>query len=206
MGVQERREREREARRQAVLEAARELVREQGFNATTTKQIAARCELSEATLFWYFRSKDEILTSLLFEGIDFMARGVRRIVESGTPAEETLRGLWEFFAEVREVHPEYFHVFGYLAHPQSTAAVDEEVRAAIARSSGDNFRVLGAHFAGVLGEEHGRIAADLLWGAFVGLMVLRDSRVNLGAKAHPTRGDLEVAAGLLAHGLGRAAS
>ncbi len=201
MGVQERRERERQARRRSVLEAARELVREHGFNATTTKQIAARCELSEATLFWHFRSKDEILTSLLSEGIDFMARGMQEIIAADGPAEQTLHRLWDFFTEVRETHPEYFHVFGYLAHPQSTAVVDDGVKAEIARRSGDDFRILGDYLAGLLGRERGRVAADLLWGAFVGLMVLRDSRANLGAEAHPTAEDLTAAFALLAHGM-----
>lgn len=203
MGVQERREREREARRKAVLDAARELVREQGFNSTTTKKIAERCELSEATLFWYFRSKDEILTSLLFEGIDFMARGLEEIIAAGEPAERTLRRIWDFFAELREAHPEYYQVFGYLAHPQSTAAVDDEIRSEIARRSGDDFRMLADYLATVVGGDGGRVAADLLWGSFVGLMVLRDSRANLGARAHPSSRELDAAFGLLVGGLER---
>jgi len=201
MGVKERREREREARRQAVLGATRELVREQGFNSTTTKKIAERCELSEATLFWYFRSKDEILTSLLFEGIEFTARGLQEIIAADEPAERALRRLWEFFAELHEAHPEYYHVFGYLAHPHSTAAVDDEVTAEIARRSGDSFRMLAEYLARVLGRREGRVAADLLWGSFVGLMVLRDSRANLGADAHPTTHDLGTAFRLLLGGL-----
>jgi len=201
MGVKERRERERQERRRAVLDAARELVREQGFNSTTTKKIAERCELSEATLFWYFRSKDEILTSLLFEGIDFMAGGLEEIIAAGEPPERTLRRIWDFFTELREAHPEYYHVFGYLSHPQSTAAVDDEIKREIARRSGDNFRMLGDYLATVTANGSGRLAADLLWGSFVGLMVLRDSRANLGARAHPTGGDLEAAFGLIVNGL-----
>ncbi|HJL53937.1 MAG TPA: helix-turn-helix domain-containing protein, partial [Arenicellales bacterium] len=76
MGVQERREREREARKDAVLDAAREILLEKGFRGTTTKAIAARCELSEATLFFYFNNKDEILASLLFESIGFWGEGL----------------------------------------------------------------------------------------------------------------------------------
>ncbi|MFQ5517323.1 MAG: helix-turn-helix domain-containing protein, partial [Acidimicrobiia bacterium] len=70
MGAKERRERERMERRRAILDAARVLVREHGFNRTTTRMMADRCELSEATLFFYFSSKDEILTSLLLEGAE----------------------------------------------------------------------------------------------------------------------------------------
>jgi AcrR family transcriptional regulator len=65
MGVAERRERERQARKGAVLEAARHLLLEKGFRGTTTKEVARRCELSEATIFFYFKNKDEILLSLL---------------------------------------------------------------------------------------------------------------------------------------------
>lgn len=182
MGVSDRRRREREARRSAVLGATRRLVRERGFNATTTRQIAEECELSEATLFWYFKSKDEIFTSLLFEGIDFMGSGLDRIAALDLSSRDRLSHIWRFFCDLRTRHPEYLHVFSYLAHPASTASVSDEVKSEIARRSGQNFR----RFAEILradgtGEREARVAADLLWGAFVGLTVLHDSRANLGA-------------------------
>ncbi len=201
MGIQERREREREARRTAVLDAARSLVREQGFNGTTTKKIAERCELSEATLFWYFKNKDEIFVSLLYEGIDFMARGVDdAFATDGTP-ETILSRLWKFFGRVHDEHPEYLHVFTYLAHPQATAAVTDEVREELARRSGDNFRRFAALLQEHLGVADGRLLADVLWAAFSGLTVLQDSRVNLGAKVHPTQREMRQAFQLLLNGV-----
>ena len=73
MGVSERRQRERAARRESILDAARDVLLSQGLRGTTTKEIAERCELSEATLFFYFQSKDEILLLLIFESISFWA-------------------------------------------------------------------------------------------------------------------------------------
>ncbi len=201
MGIQERRERERGARRQAVLEAARRLLRERGFNGTTTRQIAAACELSEATLFFYFRTKDEIFTSLLLEGIDFMGRGIEEIAAASLAPTEKLTRLWEFFGEVRRERPEYFHVFSYLAHPRSTAAVSDEAKAELARRSGDNFRRFSALLGEILPVPEPRLCADLLWAAFVGLMVLRDSRLNLGAPPHPTEPQLRAALDLLISGI-----
>lgn len=201
MGVQQRRERERMARKKAVLDAARALVRERGMNGTTTRQIAERCELSEATLFFYFGSKDEILTSLLFEGIDFMSRGLDAIAASDASPLGKLGRLWRFFAELREEHPEYFYVFTYLAHPQATASVTDDVRAEIARRSGDNLRRFAELVRGVVAPRDARIAADLIWAAFAGLIVLRDSRKNLGAKPHPTEPDLRRGFDLLLGGI-----
>lgn len=192
MAIAERREREREGRRAALLEAARTLLLERGFAGTTTKAIAGRCELSEATLFFYFGSKEEILVSLLFEGIDYWARGLDRLEKRALPPAEKLARLWKYFGEVRKEHPEYFLLSAYLAQPTATADVAAEVRADIARRSGENYARLARLLEQTTGLRDGRIAADLLWGAFFGVMALRDARVNLGAKPHPT--DRELAA------------
>ncbi len=202
MGIQERRERERQFRRSAVLDAARGLVRENGFAGTTTRQIAERCELSEATLFWYFKSKDEIFVSLLFEAIDFTANGLEKIGALNLEPEKMLFRLWHFFAELREEHPEYYFVFTYLAHPRSIASINEDVREELARRSGDNFRLLAELLRSIIGAENCRQAADLIWSAFVGLMVLRDSRENLGARAHPHESELDNQIRLMIDGIG----
>ncbi|MCH8863650.1 MAG: TetR/AcrR family transcriptional regulator, partial [Proteobacteria bacterium] len=144
MGVRERREREREARKSAVLDAARELFLKRGFNGTTTKQIAKKCELSEATLFFYFRSKNEIFTSLLFEGIEFWARGLKKIAALDLPPREKLTRIWKFYGQVDAEHPEYYQLSAFLARPMATADVSEEVRESISRRSGENLRQLAA--------------------------------------------------------------
>lgn len=234
MGVQERRLRERTARRKSVLDATRVLVRERGYNGTTTKQIAAACELSEATLFWYFQSKDEIFTSLLFEAIDFMQERIEALDTADAPPEQLLREVWSLFAELRSGFPEYFYVFTSLASPEATAAVSPEVKAELVRRSGENFRrvsqLAGRAIAGqrpVAGSPDGhgsgraangdpagdadqlstawtRIVTDLLWAAFLGLGVLHDSRANLGAPVHPTQPELDQALNLLLTGVSRA--
>ncbi len=201
MGVQERREREREARKSAVLDAARELFLERGFNGTTTKQIAKNCELSEATLFFYFRSKNEIFTSLLFEGIEFWAQGLKKIAAEDLPPREKLARIWKFYGQVDVEHPEYYQLSAFLARPMATADVSEEVREKIVRRSGENFRQLAAILENILGDGRGRIAADLLWSTYLGLTVLKESRVNLGAPVHPTKKDLDRVFEILSKGL-----
>lgn len=201
MGIAERREREREARRATLLEAARGLLLERGFGGTTTKAIAERCELSEATLFFYFGSKEEILVSLLFEGIDYWAKGLERLEKQSLPPAEKLARLWKYFGDVRSEHPEYFLLSAHLAQPRATADVTAEVRAEIVHRSGENFARLARLLEETTGLEDGRIAADLLWGAFFGVMALRDARVNLGAKPHPTDRELTAMFKALADGL-----
>jgi len=190
LGIQERRTREKAARRRSVLDAARTMVLERGFNGTTTKSIAERCELSEATLFHYFQNKDEILLSLLFEGISYAADLLEKIIADNLPPQERLASLWITYAMINREHPEYVHVFGYLARPQATINISAEVKDEIARSSGDNFRRLATILQGVVPPGTERVAADLLWGSFIGLKTLRDTRQNLGASPLPNEQEL----------------
>ncbi|MCH7743747.1 MAG: TetR/AcrR family transcriptional regulator [Proteobacteria bacterium] len=180
MGVQERRQREREARKDAVLDAAREILLEKGFRGTTTKGIAERCELSEATLFFYFSNKDEILVSLLFESIGFWAEGLDRITKSNASAENKLDQIWRFYEKVNDEHPEYYLLSSYLAQSGALDGVSEDVKEKIVRQSGENFRRLASLLEETTGHADGRHMADTMWATFLGLMVLREFRVNLG--------------------------
>lgn len=180
MGVSERREREREARRGAILEAARDVLLSQGLRGTTTKQIAERCELSEATLFFYFQSKDEILLSLIFESISFFAEGLDALAAKALPPAALLDAIWQFHEEVYREHPDYFVISTYLAQPQVLENVSPEVKEEIARRSGENFRRLGQLLGRVDGSTPGSVLADLIWSLFLGLTIGEASRANLG--------------------------
>ncbi len=202
MGIQERRRRERKTRRETILEAARTLITEQGLRNTTTREIAKRCELSEGTLFTYFRGKEEMFVALLFEAIDFMEEGLEDLLSSGQDGRERVRAMWSFFREVQDAHPEYFHVFSYLASPGSLDEVSEEVQRRLEKRSGDNFRRFARILEDTVSHPEPRLVADVLWASFFGLMVLRDSRRNLQAPLHPTSEELDRVLTQLWEGIG----
>lgn len=68
MGIAERREREKEALRTRILEAARDIVSEKGLDALSMRAIAERIEYSPATLYLYFRDKTELLGEVMEAG------------------------------------------------------------------------------------------------------------------------------------------
>ncbi len=193
MGVAERRKREREARIMAVLDAARTLLLEKGFNGTTTRLIAERCELSEATLFFYFKNKDEIFLSLLYEGIDFWESALRKLQKLDLDPEEKLLQIWLQFELIRKEHPEYYVLSAYLARPHATANISESIRVKIIRDSGANFQRLADLLEDISGRSDGHLMADTLWACFLGLTVLGGSRKNLKVESHSSeRGFMHV--------------
>lgn len=60
--------RRKQARPRELLDAARELFVEKGFAAARAEDIAARAGVSKATLYLYFRSKEDLLKALIAEG------------------------------------------------------------------------------------------------------------------------------------------
>lgn len=64
------RERKQEKQRQLIIENAVALFREAGFEQIRVREIAARCEISEATFFNYFTSKEAVLSEWAHAGID----------------------------------------------------------------------------------------------------------------------------------------
>ncbi len=199
MGVRERKEREREARRRAILDATRGLLRERGFDGTTTKSIGERCELSEATVFWYFESKAAIFTALVFEGIEVMSRRFDEIMTSDRPPRDKLAAILMFFSELRASYPEYFQVFTFMAQPNGSLPIEDKLKTELARHSGQLFRRLAELVRQIADRPDARLRADMLWAACIGLAVLRDARTNLGlgAKVHPNKGDLDRAVQIL---------
>ncbi len=64
MGISERKERDRESMKSLIMNAAMELYLEEGFEKVTIRSIAEKIEFSPATIYLYFRDKDEIFYAL----------------------------------------------------------------------------------------------------------------------------------------------
>jgi TetR/AcrR family transcriptional regulator, repressor of fatR-cypB operon len=74
-----RRERERLARREAMLEAARALFAEKGYEQARLEEIAERAEFGKGTLYNYFEGGKQELLFAIFENA---FEGVRRLIET----------------------------------------------------------------------------------------------------------------------------
>src|SRR5688572_28203330 len=70
MGIEDRRERERQKRRQDILLAAWEVAEEQGWATFSVERVAAKAELGRATIYGYFESLDALVVALAEEALE----------------------------------------------------------------------------------------------------------------------------------------
>ncbi len=110
MGTTQRREREKQQRRNDILDTARRLFFAQGFRDTTIDDIARDTELARGTIYLYFESKEEIYATVLEEGLD-MLHGM--IQDAQDPQSDPLTNLLagnDAFMDFHDHHAEYYNV------------------------------------------------------------------------------------------------
>jgi AcrR family transcriptional regulator len=108
MGVLERKEREKELRRQQILNSGEYLFVKQGLQGTTMEQIANECEISRGTLYLYFDSKESLFNTILLKGINILFDLMKTEVTSRDNVEEKLRGIGNAYLDFYKNHRNYF--------------------------------------------------------------------------------------------------
>jgi AcrR family transcriptional regulator len=109
MGVKERHERDREAIRRAILDAARDLFVIEGYQNVSIRKIAERIEYSPASIYGYFPSKDDIFFELAEEGFRLLSasRSDDEALAPLPPLDRLRLIFWHLYEFSRD-YPQYF--------------------------------------------------------------------------------------------------
>jgi AcrR family transcriptional regulator len=90
-----------DARRAQIVEVARRLFAEGGYQTTTTRQLARAAGVSDALMYRYFKSKDDVLRAVVDQGLaGFAAMGKAAGVGRDRPLAERLTILGGAFIAV----------------------------------------------------------------------------------------------------------
>lgn len=109
MGTTERRAREREEMRNRILDAARDLFASEGYEAVTLRRIAESIEYCPATIYKYFRDKDEMVRALCEQDITALMETFRPSMEKQTPLER-LRSFGQTYIEMGLRQPNHYRL------------------------------------------------------------------------------------------------
>ena len=134
MGSIERRQREKEQRREQILDTARSLLLKKGIDATSMNQIARDAELSVGTLYLYFKNKESLFAALQEEGLDLLYTKIKEESTKGLTPREKLERVALAYLDFSEEHRKYFDIINYFLTspeivfpPSLKSRVDEHV-------------------------------------------------------------------------------
>ncbi len=90
-----------------IIEAAGQLVTEDGFAALTTKRLAERMHFTEAALYRHFKSKEEILVTMLHHLAENIDERLGRVADEHTDPVERVRAMFDSQFTYFQKNPQY---------------------------------------------------------------------------------------------------
>ncbi|MFE0328700.1 TetR/AcrR family transcriptional regulator [Streptomyces sp. NPDC058960] len=181
MTIQTRRERERAERERLIVTAARELAEAEGWDAVTTRRLAAEIEYSQPVLYSHFKGKDAIMAAVAVQGCADLAgelRAARTAAEGARGAPAAVGKAYTDFARRR---PALYDAL--FTHSVDLPFATPQALAALQKAFGELLRAVEpvAHE----GDDPG-LLAETYWAGLHGLVMLMRSG-RLPAQAHERR-------------------
>lgn len=189
MGIAERKEREKNKRRQDIIEAARKVFSKKGFINATIDEIAEEAELSKGTIYTYFTNKDELFVRNMLAGIDDLVEEVSRAASLKKGPEEKLDAIATTYYEYYRTHPDYFRMFMYLFYDEVRGTLPADLVKEINDKATYSLKIVAGVVQegidqGIFRPESPWRVANLMWAAFTGLTQLTITKEHLNV---PTR-------------------
>ncbi len=207
MGIQERKERERERRRQQIIVAAKRVFSVKGFNRTTMEDIAKEAELSPGTLYLYFKNKDELYASLSLRVLQYLNIRLEHVLaEKGLSPQAQVDSLKLAMIDVYDFDPLILINMFHLQSSETLRNLSPELLADIKALSRKSLGAIASIFAegirkGAFIDRHPTALGDTLWALFSGLVLWEESKRIINDDKNYLKQTLEVAFEIFSRGI-----
>lgn len=185
MTIQTRRERERAQREQLIVTAARELAEAEGWEAVTTRRLAAEIEYSQPVLYSHFKGKAAIMTAVAVQGFEELVVEVRAARTAASGSREALAAVAAAYTDFAQKRPALYDAMFTHAVELTFATPDGPTYLR------EGFGELLQAVEPLAGDDDPGILTETFWAALHGLAMLERSG-RLPAEAHDHRLELLV--------------
>lgn len=113
MGITERREREKEQRKNDIIDAAERVFFKKGHEIATMDDVANEAELSKGTLYLYFKNKEDLYLAIHLRGNKILHSLFEKAVKNEKSGIEKTRSIGMAYVDYFEKYPDYFNAMLY---------------------------------------------------------------------------------------------
>jgi AcrR family transcriptional regulator len=175
MAIEDRRERERAARRRLIVTTARKLAEADGWDAVTTRRLSTEIEYSQPVLYKHFTGMEQIAEAVAVEGFGELADVIRAARSRAGTASDALTHIAHAYVDFAHDNPAVYDAMFTRATTLRFAAQDTpaQLDAAFAELR---------HAVGLAADEHDAdTLTEVFWAALHGLVTLsRAGRLRPG--------------------------
>jgi AcrR family transcriptional regulator len=113
LGIQERKDREKEQRRLDILNAAEKVFFSKGVRNATMDDVAEAAELSKGTLYLYYKNREELYLAITLRALDLLKARFREAAEKIGTGLQKVFAIGETFYRFSYENPDYFNALSY---------------------------------------------------------------------------------------------
>ncbi|HMK65319.1 MAG TPA: TetR/AcrR family transcriptional regulator [Thermodesulfobacteriota bacterium] len=187
-------EEKKEWTRKAIIKAAKKVFLERGYFNTTIEKVAAEARVSKGAIYLYFPGKDDLFMSLLVPMMQDLGRRLQVLEEkvsndSYLTGAEVVMGFYESFKGIYEADPDIFSIMRAFQIGALTMKMNEQTAAEINRYARTNSKIGRSIIAKaielkLLREVDPALLYNMLWGIFIGIVQLEESKFRATQKNH----------------------
>jgi AcrR family transcriptional regulator len=182
MGIAERRQREKQLRRSAIIDAAEAVFFDKGVEIATMDDVAEEAELSKGTLYLYFKSKEDLYLGITKRGLEILTKMLKNSARRQKRGIDRIHSIEKAYTKFAKKHRDYFQAF-VTYNSQLKDIADDNPNAHACEMQREKILAVCAE-AIQQGIEDGSIrssvdppkAAVILWGQITGILQLSSSK------------------------------
>lgn len=171
-----RKEKEQMQKLDAIIDAAVSVFFNKGFDNATMDDVAVQAEYSKGSLYFYFKSKNELCLAIVNRSLNLLRQTFEDILKNESPGITKLAQLVEAFINFRLDYPEYYQsIISFRNHHQNcdnntdymiaNQQLNKEINDLIT-----NMISTGIQDKSIRPAIHAQMTAYSLWGNLSGLL------------------------------------
>lgn len=187
MGITERKSREKENRIKQIRDSAATLFYRKGYAATTIGDIAALAEISNATIYLYFKSKDDLYYSLVEPSLDRLSKRLIAIANTKElDPESRIRNVISATYDFYEGDPDAYHLVSRYEASGFSKVLSKDKLHQLKELMSSNINQLEIVIAdgialGRFCESNPKLTAIIIWNTFMGVIQFQENRLAEGS-------------------------
>jgi AcrR family transcriptional regulator len=166
MSLEERRERERAARRRLIIGTARRLAEAEGWDAVTTRRLSTEIEYSQPVLYKHFTGMEHIADAVALDGFAELAEAIRTAHSDNDAASDALTRIARAYLDFARDNPAVYDAMFTRTTTLHFAAQDTPPQLTAA------FAALHQAVGMVADEQDTDTRTEVFWAALHGLVTL----------------------------------
>ncbi|SPM42469.1 TetR family transcriptional regulator [Mycobacterium numidiamassiliense] len=166
MAIEDRRERERAARRRLIITTARTVAEAEGWDAVTTRRLSTEIEYSQPVLYKHFTGMEQIAEAVAIDGFGELAEVIRAARSDAGTASDALTRIAHAYLDFARDNPAVYDAMFTRATTLRFAAQDTPppLRA--------GFTGLRQAVEGVADDQDAEALTEVFWAALHGMVTL----------------------------------